>query len=60
MGGNGQESFQRGKWRRRALIALGIFGGFFLIFHRPLLLAVGHRIALHYAARENLKLEFAF
>src|SRR5207302_6364532 len=28
------------------------------IFHRPLLLGVGRRIALHYAAKENLKLEF--
>ena len=58
MGEYGQGSFQSGNWRRRALIALGIFGGFFLIFHRPLLLGLGHRIALHYAAKENLKLEF--
>ncbi|MDP9254782.1 MAG: hypothetical protein M3O66_07590, partial [Verrucomicrobiota bacterium] len=29
-----------------------------LIFHRPLLLALGHRIALHYAAKEYLKLDF--
>jgi hypothetical protein len=57
VGGNGQ-SFHNGNWRRRALIALGICGGFFLIFHRPLLLGLGHRIALHYAAKENLKLEF--
>jgi hypothetical protein len=58
VGDYGQTSFQHGNWRRRALIALGILGGFFLIFHRPLLLGVGHRIALHYAAKENLKLEF--
>ena len=58
MGEYGQASFQHGNWRRRALIALGILGGFFLIFHRPLLLGLGHRIALHYAAKENLKLEF--
>ena len=58
MGENGQTSFQSGNWRRRALIALGICGGLFLIFHRPLLLGLGHRIALHYAAKENLKLEF--
>jgi hypothetical protein len=30
----------------------------FLVFHRPLLLGLGHRIALHYAAKENLKIEF--
>jgi len=58
VGGNGKVSFHDGKWRRRALIALAICGGFFLIFHRPLLLGLGHRIALHYAAKENLKLEF--
>ena len=58
MGEYGQTSFRHGNWRRRALIALGIFGGLFLIFHRPLLLGLGHRIALHYAAKENLKLEF--
>jgi len=58
VGGNGQGSLQHRNWRRRALIALGILGGFFLIFHRPLLLDLGHRIALHYAAKENLKLEF--
>jgi len=58
VGGNGERSFHDGKWRRRALVALGILGGLFLIFHRPLLLSVGHRIALHYASKENLKLEF--
>ncbi len=58
MGGNGQTSLQHRNWRRRALIALGILGGLFLIFHRPLLLGLAHRIALHYAAKENLKLEF--
>lgn len=47
-----------GGWRRRALIALGIFCALLLIFHRPLLLYTGRKIALHYAAKENLKLEF--
>lgn len=56
MGGN--LNFHRGKWRRRVLITLGIVGGLFLIFHRPILLGLGHRIALHYAAKENLKIEF--
>jgi autotransporter translocation and assembly factor TamB len=44
--------------RRRALIALGIFCGLLLIFHRPLLLGLGHRVALHLAAKQNLKLQF--
>jgi len=56
--GNGQTIFHDGNWRRRVLIGLGICGGLLLIFHRPLLLGLGHRIALHYAAKENLKLEF--
>jgi hypothetical protein len=54
----GNLSFHRGHWRRRVLIALGLLGGLVLIFHRPLLLGLGHRIALHYATKENLKLEF--
>ncbi|MEY2556308.1 MAG: hypothetical protein QOF93_1452, partial [Verrucomicrobiota bacterium] len=58
MGEYGQGSLQSGNWRRNAFIALGILVGLFLIFHRPLLLGLGHRIALHYAAKENLKLEF--
>ncbi len=58
MGEYGQANFHDGNWRRRALIALGILSGLFLIFHRPLVLGLGHRIALHYAAKENLKLEF--
>lgn len=39
MGGN--LNFHRGKWRRRVLITLGIVGGLFLIFHRPLLQGLG-------------------
>lgn len=58
MGQHGQASFHRGKWRRRVIIALAVLGGLFLILHRPLLLSLGHRIALHYASKENLKLDF--
>src|SRR5207237_4850761 len=28
------------------------------LFHRPILLAIGRQVALHYAARENLKASF--
>ncbi|HCP90718.1 MAG TPA: hypothetical protein DIT76_01525 [Spartobacteria bacterium] len=45
-------------WKRRAWIALAIFGALVLIFHRPLLLGLGRQIALHYAAGENLKANF--
>ena len=58
MGEYGQGNIHAGGWRRRAFIALGIFCALLLIFHRPLLLYIGRKIALHYAARENLKLEF--
>jgi hypothetical protein len=46
------------QWWRRAAIALAIFAALVLIFHRPILLAVGRKIALQYAAKENLKADF--
>ena len=58
MGQDGQNVRTPGNWRRRAVIALIIFVALLLIFHRPLLLGLGHRIANHYAAKENLNLEF--
>jgi hypothetical protein len=45
-------------WRRRVLIATGVLCALVLIFHRPLLLSLGHRIAIHFASRENLKAQF--
>ena len=45
-------------WKRRAWIALAIFGALVLIFHRPLLQGLVRQIALHYAAKENLKMDF--
>jgi autotransporter translocation and assembly factor TamB len=47
-----------GNWRRRAAIALAICFGLLVIFHRPVLLRLGYAIVLHYAAKENLKLNF--
>jgi TamB, inner membrane protein subunit of TAM complex len=58
VGGDGEGYSQGRTWRRRALVALAILGGLVLIFHRPLLLGVIHRIALREAAKKNLKLEF--
>jgi autotransporter translocation and assembly factor TamB len=55
--GNGR-SFKGWSWRRRAAVALAIFCALLVIFHRPLLLSLGHAIAQHYAAKENLKLDF--
>ena len=45
-------------WRRRATVALAIFGGLLLVFHRPVLLSIGHAVAVHFAAKENLKINF--
>jgi len=53
-----QGSIKPGNWRRRTLIAVGICCALVLVFHRPLLLYIGRQVALHYAAKENLKIEF--
>lgn len=59
MGEKGQSEISpRGGWKRRALIALAIFGALVLIFHRPLLQGLVRLVAQHYAARENLKMDF--
>ena len=49
-------TYRRG-WRRVAT-AFVICAALVVLFHRPLLLAIGRQIALHYAARENLKANF--
>jgi hypothetical protein len=49
-------TYRRG-WRRVGM-ALVIGAALVVLFHRPLLLALGRQIALHYAARENLKANF--
>lgn len=53
----GQGNIHARGLRRRALIALGIFCALLLLFHRPLLLYIGRKIALHYAEKEHLKVE---
>src|SRR3954469_24314433 len=57
----GEEDYgnlSRSKRRRRVWIALLVLLALIVVFHRPLLLGFGHRIALHYAAKEHLKLAF--
>jgi autotransporter translocation and assembly factor TamB len=51
-------SEMRGGWRRRAIVALCLFGGLLLIFHRPVLLTIGRDLARHYAAKANLRADF--
>jgi len=45
-------------WLKRAGLALGVVVLLLVVFHRPLLQTVGRRVAIHFAAKENLKLDF--
>jgi TamB, inner membrane protein subunit of TAM complex len=56
--GENEQAVSQGKrtWRRRAAIALAVFSALLLIFHRPLLLTLGERVAARLAAKEHLKL----
>ena len=42
---------------KRVWQALGLLLLLLLVFHRPLLQTIGRRVAIHYAAKENLKLD---
>jgi len=56
---DGQRDGQRVlTWRRRAAIAVAVFCALAIILHRPVLLNLGRRVALHYAGKENLRLDF--
>jgi hypothetical protein len=48
---------KRRLWRR-VLAGLAVCAALLIVFHRPILLAVGRQIALRYASRENLKIDF--
>ena len=43
---------------RRVVIGVAICVALLIIFHRPILLAIGRQIVLRYASRENLKADF--
>jgi hypothetical protein len=59
VGEDGQTTSKMGGgWRRRAIVAAVLFCALVFIFHRPVLLALGRQIARHYAAGENLKIDF--
>ncbi len=49
---------RHGRIWRRVWIGLAICVGLLIIFHRPILLAIGRQIALRYAAKDNLKIDF--
>ncbi len=47
----------RRTWRKRVGIALGILLLGLVVFHRPILHSLGRRLAIHFAAKENLRLD---
>ncbi len=56
---NDQKEVRRhGRIWHRVLVGLAACVALLVIFHRPILLAIGRQIVLRYAARENLKVDF--
>ena len=47
-----------GRLRRGVMVGLAVCAALVIIFHRPILVAVGRQIALRYASRANLKIDF--
>lgn len=59
MAGNDHKEVRRhGRIWHRVLVGLAVCAALLIIFHRPILLAIGRHIVLQYAARENLKIDF--
>ncbi len=59
MAENDQKEVRRhGRIWHRVLVGLAACVALLVIFHRPILLAIGRQIVLRYAARENLKVDF--
>src|SRR3984893_14187108 len=48
----------RGGWRRRAIVALCLFGGLLPSFQLPVRLRIARDLARHYAAKANLRADF--
>jgi translocation-and-assembly-module (TAM) inner membrane subunit TamB-like protein len=46
------------RWWHHMVVAIAVCALLLAIFNRPILLALGRQIALHYAAKENLKAAF--
>ncbi len=56
---NDQKEVRRpGRIWHRVVIGLAVCAALLIVFHRPILLAIGRQIVLRYAARENLKIDF--
>jgi hypothetical protein len=52
------EPRRHGRFWRRVIAGLVVCVALLVIFHRPILLAIGRKIVLQYAAKENLKADF--
>jgi len=55
---NDLKEVRHGRIWHRVLIGLAVCAGLLIIFHRPILLAIGRQIALRYAAGQNLRIDF--
>jgi hypothetical protein len=53
-----KEVSRRGRIWHGVLIGIAVCAALLIIFHRPILLAIGRQIVLRYAERENLKIDF--
>ena len=59
MAENDQKEVQRpGRIWHRVLVGFAACVALLIIFHRPILLAIGRQVVLRYAARENLRVDF--
>ena len=52
------DAWRHGRLWRRVMAGLSVGIVLLLILHRPILLAVWRQIALRYASRENLNIDF--
>ncbi len=52
------EPRRHGRFWRRVMAGLAVCAALLIIFHRPILLAIGRKIVLNYAAKQNLKADF--
>jgi hypothetical protein len=49
---------RHGRFRRRVIAGLVVCVALLVLLHRPILLAIGRKIVLNYAAKQNLKADF--
>ena len=52
------EARRHGRLWRRVWVSVAVCVALLIVFHRPILLAIGRNIVLRYAAKENLKADF--